>query len=38
VIAGSVIGAVIGITEAVLAVRVLVRMRRADRPVATPAN
>jgi hypothetical protein len=38
VIAGSVIGAVIGITEAVLAVRTLVRMRRADRPVATAAN
>jgi hypothetical protein len=38
VITGSVIGAIIGITVAVLAVQILVRMRRADRPVATPAN
>lgn len=38
VIAGSVIGAVIGITEAVLGASALVRMRRADRPAATPAN
>jgi hypothetical protein len=38
VIAGSVIGAVIGITEAVLAVQTLVRTRRADHPIAAPAN
>lgn len=38
VLAGSVVGAVLGIAEAVLAVRTLVRMRRADRPLATPAN
>jgi hypothetical protein len=38
VIIGSVIGAIIGITEAILAVQTLVEMRRADRPVATPAN
>jgi hypothetical protein len=38
VIAASVIGAIIGITEAVLAVQTLVKMRRADRTVATPAN
>jgi adenine/guanine phosphoribosyltransferase-like PRPP-binding protein len=34
VIAGSVIGAIIGITVAVLAVQTLVRMRQADRPAA----
>lgn len=38
VIIGSVIGAMIGITAAVLAVQTLVRMRRADRPVAAPAS
>jgi cell division protein FtsX len=38
VIAGSVIGAIIGIAEAVLGVQTLVRMRRADRPVATPVS
>lgn len=38
VIAASIIGAIIGITVAVLGVQTLVRMRRADRPVATPAN
>ena len=35
VIAASVIGAIIGITVAVLGVQTLVRMRRADRPVGT---
>jgi hypothetical protein len=38
VIIGSVIGAVIGVTEAVLAMQTLVRMRRTDRPVVTAAN
>lgn len=35
VIAGSIIGAIIGITEALLAVKALVRSRQADRPAAT---
>lgn len=35
VIAASVIGAIIGITEALLAVKALVRSRQADRPAAT---
>jgi hypothetical protein len=35
---GSVIGAIIGITEAVLAAQALVRMRPADRPVVATAN
>ena len=38
VIIGVVIGAIIGITEAVLSVQTLIRMRRADHPVAAPAN
>jgi hypothetical protein len=38
VIIGSVVGAIIGITVAVLAAQTLFRMRRADRPVVTPAN
>jgi hypothetical protein len=38
VLAGSVLGAIIGVTDAVLAVQALVRTRRAGRPVATPAN
>lgn len=38
VIVGSVIGAIIGITVAVLALQSLVRMRRAGRPVAASAN
>jgi len=38
VLAGSVTGAIIGISEAVLAVRAMVRSRRVDRVVATPVN
>jgi hypothetical protein len=38
VIIGSVVGAILGITEAVLAGQTLARMRRAGRPVATAAN
>jgi len=38
VIAASAIGAIIGITTAVLGVQTLVRMRRENRPIATAAN
>jgi hypothetical protein len=38
VIAASVIGAIIGITVAVLAVQTLIRMRGVDRPIASAAN
>ncbi len=38
VIVGSVIGAIVGIVEAVFAVQTLAGMRRKNRPVATPAG
>jgi hypothetical protein len=38
IIIGCAIGAIIGITEAILCVQTLVRMRRAGRPLTAPAN